>query len=374
MYDKRYRELAELLVHYSCRVEPGENVLIEQHGYEDALSKELVRVVAEAGGRPQMRVWSEELERAWIKYAGQEALQLAGKADSALMAQMQAYIGIRQKNNLYGMGDVSEKENYNHTMDYYRPVHFEHRIPHTKWVVMCYPNDSMAQLAEMPTDLFEDFYFKVCNFDYERLSRAMTPLKELLDRADRVDVVGKEVDLHFSVKKIGAVKCDGTMNIPDGEVYTAPVKASVEGAITFNTPSPHNGQVFDRVHLELSQGKIVKSGCAGEGASTIEAILNTDPGARYIGEFAFGLHPFIEKPMKDTLFDEKITGSFHFTPGCAYDDAFNGNKSAIHWDMVYIMRPEYGGCEIRVDGELIQKDGRFVKKELLGLNPEHFKE
>lgn len=374
MYDKRYRELAQLLIHYSCRVQPGENVLIEQHGYEDALAKELIRAVAEAGGRPQVRVWSEELERMWMKHAGREALQLAGKSDAALMAEMQAYIGIRQKNNLFALSDVSEEENYDFTMDYYRPVHFDHRIPHCKWVVMRYPNASMAQLAEMSTDLFEEFYFRVCNFNYEKLSKAMTPLKELMDGADRIDVVGKDVDLHFSVKGIGSIKCDGKMNIPDGEVYTAPVKDSVEGFITYNTLSPENGQVFNRVHLEFSHGKIIKSGCAGEGASTIEAILNTDPGARYIGEFAFGLHPFIEKPMRDTLFDEKIAGSFHFTPGCAYDDAFNGNKSAIHWDMVYIMRPEYGGCEIRVDGELIEKDGRFVKEELLGLNAENFRD
>lgn len=374
MKDPRYKELAHLLVHYSCRVQPGENVLIEQRGYDDALAHELVQEVKNAGAHPFVRVWSEKLERDWLMHADRETFATMARHDAALMKEMQAYIAIRQKTNLYNMNDLTAEQLRDYTLYYEQPVHFEQRIPHTKWVVMRYPNPSMAQLAEMPTEEFEDFYFRVCNFDYEKLSRAMDPLQQLLQNGKQVKIIGKNVDLSFSIEGIPAIKCDGKMNIPDGEVYTAPVKDSVQGYITYNTPSPDDGRVFEAVHLELENGRIVKAGCAGgeEASRAVNAILDTDEGARYIGEFALGVHPYITKPMKDTLFDEKIAGSFHFTPGNAYDDADNGNRSSVHWDMVYMMQPEYGGAEIYVDGELIQKDGRFVKKELEGLNPENF--
>lgn len=371
MFDPRYKELAELLVKYSCHIQPGENVLIEQRGNDDALVKELLKEVIKAGGRPQFRVWPPELERVWIRDSDKETMELASRIDTELMKEMDAYIGIRQYDNLYTKSDVSAEANKNYDLNYYAKVHFPHRVNDTKWVVLRYPNHSMAQLAEMPTDQFEDFYFRVCNFNYEQMSKAMDPLKNLLDNADQVHIKGEGVDLRFSIKGIGSVKCDGRMNIPDGEVYTAPVKDSVEGYITYNTPSPNSGKVYDAVHLEFSKGKIVKASCANGLDKELEAIFDTDEGARYVGEFAFGVHPHITKPMKDILFDEKISGSFHFTPGASYEDAFNGNESAVHWDMVYIMRPEYGGCEIYIDGELIQKDGRFVREDLLGLNPEN---
>ena len=371
MFDDRYKKLAETLVNYSCQVQPGENVLIEQRGDENTLSQELIRAIVKAGGHPFFQVWPEALEKTWIQEADTETLTLASQKDKAFMEKMDAYIGIRQRNNLYAFGDITPEQDQSYQLNYYHPVHFPCRVNNTKWVVLRYPNDSMAQLAEMPTDRFEDFYFQVCNFDYARLSQAMNPLKALLDQGDRVEIKGAGVDLSFSIKGIGSIKCDGHMNVPDGEVYTAPVKDSVSGFITYNTPSPNSGKVYDAVHLEFDQGKIVKATCANGLDAELNHIFDTDSGARYIGEFAFGLHPHIQKPMKDTLFDEKISGSFHFTPGASYDDAFNGNRSAVHWDMVYIMRPEYGGCDIYLDGELIQHNGRFVREDLLPLNPEN---
>ncbi|MEX2104113.1 MAG: aminopeptidase, partial [Bacilli bacterium] len=255
---------------------------------------------------------------------------------------------------------------------YYRqPVHLEQRVKRTKWVVLRYPNASMAQLANMSTSGFEDFYFNVCNLDYGKMSRAMDPLKALMDRTDRVRIVSPGTDLTFSIHGISAVKCDGRRNIPDGEVYTAPVKHSVQGTLHYNTPSVYAGVTFENIQFRFENGKIVEA--TSNDTVRLNEVLDSDEGSRYIGEFSLGFNPFIMKPMKDTLFDEKIDGSLHFTPGQAYDEADNGNRSSVHWDLVLIQRPEFGGGEIWFDDVLIRKDGRFVIPELEPLNPENLK-
>ncbi|MPM89798.1 hypothetical protein SDC9_136910 [bioreactor metagenome] len=220
----------------------------------------------------------------------------------------------------------------------------------------------------MSTEAFEDFYFKVCNLDYAKMAAAMDPLIDLMQKTDKVRIIGPGTDLHFSIKDIPAVKCSGLRNIPDGEVYSAPVRNSVNGHISYNTPAVYQGITYENISLEFADGKIIKA--AANHTDKINKVFDTDDGARYIGEFALGVNPHIDTPMKDTLFDEKIKGSFHFTPGSAYDEAFNGNKSAIHWDLVCIQNPEYGGGEIWFDDKLIRKDGRFIIPELNGLNPE----
>jgi aminopeptidase len=203
------------------------------------------------------------------------------------------------------------------------------------------------------------------------MSKAMDPLKALLDRTNKVRLVGDKTDLIFSIKDLKSIKCDGKFNIPDGEVYTAPVKNSVNGYITYNTPSQYQGFTFENIRLEFKDGKIINA--TSNDNQRINEVFDTDDGARYVGEFAIGVNPYILKPMKDTLFDEKVAGSIHFTPGACYDDCSNGNKSAIHWDLVLIQRPEYGGGEIYFDDVLIRKDGMFVLDELVGLNPQNLK-
>jgi aminopeptidase len=237
-----------------------------------------------------------------------------------------------------------------------------------KWCGLRAPNESMAQDAGMSTEQFEDFYFDVCTLDYEKMSRAMDPLVALMEKTDRVQIKGPGTDLTFSIKDIPVVKCDGKYNVPDGEVFTAPVRDSVNGTIQFNTPSSYMGYTYDNIVLTFRDGKIVEA--TANNTERINQLLDSDEGARYIGEFAIGFHPHILHPMKDTLFDEKIAGSLHFTPGQAYEIADNGNRSAVHWDMVLIQRPEYGGGEIYFDGELVRKDGLFVVEDLVGLNPD----
>ncbi len=369
--DPRLERLADVLVNYSTNVQPGENVLIEAFGIDHALVKAVVREVHKAGGRPYVNLRDHQVTRELLMSASEEQIRTWAEFDQKQMSMMQAYIGIRGGSNIYELSDVPDDKMKLYNKLYNHPVHAMTRVRKTKWVVLRYPSPSMSQLASMSTEAFEKLYFDVCTMDYSKMSAAMDALVDLMNRTDRVRITGPGTDLTFSIKDIPAIKCDGKMNLPDGEVYTAPVRDSVNGTISFNTPSPYNGFVFENVVLRFENGKIVEA--TANDTERINRILDTDEGARYVGEFSIGFNPFIREPMKDILFDEKIDGSLHFTPGQAYENAYNGNDSSIHWDMVLIQRADYGGGEIYFDDRLIRKDGRFVVPELEGLNPENLK-
>lgn len=371
MTDHRIEILAKNLVSYSCKVQPGEKVLIETKGFELPLTKTLVKEVYKAGGIPFVTIKNDEITRALLNGCSEEQIKLMAEFELARMKKMDAYIGIRYSENSNELGDVPEDKMKLYSSLFNKPVHSEQRVEHTKWVILRYPNSAMAQMAEMSTEAFEDYYFNVCNLDYSKMSKAMDPLVQWMEKTDRVRITGKNTDLSFSIKGMPAIKCDGDRNIPDGEVFSAPLKTSVNGIISFNTPAKYQGFTYENITLEFKDGKIIKA--TANDTEKINQVLDTDEGARYVGEFSLGLNPYIDKPMKDTLFDEKIRGSFHFTPGSCYDECNNGNKSAIHWDLVFIQRPEYGGGEIWFDNVLIRKDGVFVPEELKGLNPENLK-
>ncbi|AEG61941.1 aminopeptidase [Desulforamulus ruminis] len=371
MIDPRLSKLAGNLVHYSCQVQEGEKVFIENIGLELPLVKELVKTVYQAGGMPFVSVKDNAVERTILLGATEEQMKSLARYESARMSDMDAYIGIRSGNNASELADVPSERMELYFKHFWNEVHGNIRVNRTKWVVLRYPSPSMAQLANTSTENFEDYYFDVCNLDYAKMSKAMDPLVELINRTDKVRLTGVGTDLTFSIKSLPGIKCDGRRNVPDGEVYTAPVKDSVNGVVTYNTPSSYQGFTFENICLEFKDGKIIKA--TANDTERINKILDTDEGARYVGEFALGVNPYITRPMKDTLFDEKIAGSFHFTPGSAYDSCFNGNKSAVHWDLVHVQTPEFGGGEIYFDGILIRKDGRFVLPELAGLNPENLK-
>ena len=299
----------------------------------------------------------------------EEQLKFQREYEMYQMIGMDAYIAVRASDNTSELSDVpSDKLNLYSKM--LRPV-IDERVDHTKWVIMRYPNNSMAQLSNMSLEAFENFYYDVCTLDYAKMSEAMDPLVDLMNRTDKVRIVSPGTDLTFSIKGIPAIKCAGECNIPDGEVYTAPVKNSVNGVISYNTVSLEQGFTYDNIVFRIEDGKIVEAHSNDD--VRINALLDTDEGARYFGEFAIGVNPYVLHPMKDTLFDEKICGSIHFTPGASYEDAPNGNKSAVHWDLVLIQREDYGGGEIWFDDVLIRKDGIFVLPELKGLNPENLK-
>lgn len=373
MNDPRLTRLADVLVGYSTAIKPGERVLIECFDVPDDVPVALIKRVSEAGGLPFVTIKRNRVLRALFQAATDDQMELTGTFEAARMEKMEAYIAVRGTENLTELSDVPDEQMKRYEALWRHPVHSKIRVPHTKWVVLRWPTPSMAQQAGMSTEAFENFYFDVCTFDYSRLEKAMLPLKERMGRTDRVRITAPGTDLRFSIKGIPCIPCVGERNIPDGELFTAPVRDSVEGTLTYNTPTINQGTVFEGVSLRFSSGKIVEATAAGGTTDKLNSILDSDDGARYVGEFSLGFNPFIMNPMKDILFDEKIAGSLHFTPGQAYEEADNGNRSTVHWDMVLIQRPEYGGGELYFDDELIRKDGLFVPDYLIGLNPDMLK-
>lgn len=368
--DPRIKKLSDLLVNYSCELKAGEKVLISYEGECcKNLARQLIKDVYKAGALPYSEIRDATISREILLNCTEKQIKFKDDCDLAQMKGMQAYIAIRAGNNTAELADVpSEKLNLYSKLS--RPT-LDYRVNKTKWVVLRYPNYSMAQLANSSLEKFENFYFDVCTLDYKKMSAAMEPLVDLMNKTDKVQIKGPGTDLTFSIKGIAAVKCDGLRNIPDGEVYTAPVKESMNGIISYNTPSEEQGFTYENIVFEVKDGKIIKA--TSNNDERINELLDVDEGARYFGEFALGVNPYILHPMKDTLFDEKIAGSFHLTPGMCYEDAPNGNKSANHWDLVMIQREDYGGGEILFDDVLIRKDGVFVLPELSGLNPENLK-
>ncbi|HEV2210123.1 MAG TPA: aminopeptidase [Verrucomicrobiae bacterium] len=369
MTDPRYTRLAKLLVEYSTALKKGDHVLLDLIDVPDEFGVALVRGARAAGATPIIAVRHTRLNRELLRGTDEAHATLERELELFRMKKVQAYIAVRGSHNANENADVPSER-----MALYsritRPV-LNYRVNKTRWCVLRWPSPSMAQAAGMSTEAFEDLYFDVCTMDYRKMARAMAPLEARLKRTDRVHIVAPGTDLKFSIKGIGAKMCRGDRNIPDGEVFSCPVKNSIDGHIQFNTPTLYSGSKFENVYLEFKEGKVVKA--TANNTKRLNQILDTDPGARYTGEFSLGFNPYILNPMCDILFDEKIAGSLHLTPGQAYEECDNGNRSAVHWDMVLIQRPEWGGGEIWFDGELVRRDGLFVTPDLKPLNPDKLK-
>jgi len=369
MTDPRYAQLASLLVKYSIGLKKNERILLDMIDVPDEFAIQLMRAARHAGAIPLVETRHTRVSREIMRQTNDAHAALVREVELFRMKRVQAYIAVRGSDNANETSDVP-----NRLMALYakavRPVQ-DYRINKTRWCVLRWPSPSMAQAANMSTEAFEDFYFEVCTMNYPKMARAMIPLQKLMNRTDRVHLKSPGTDLQFSIKGIGALLADGTRNIPDGEVFSCPVKKSVQGVIQYNTPTIYAGTKFENVRLEFKDGRITKAGA--NNTKRLNEILDTDAGARYVGEFSLGFNPYILNPMCDILFDEKIAGSLHFTPGQAYQQADNGNRSAVHWDMVLIQRPEWGGGEVWFDGRLIRQDGLFLPRELRALNPRNLK-
>ena len=368
MSDPRYDQLAKLLTNFSTKLQPGERVLIDTYDIPEAMTVALIRAARATGALPYVQINHGRISRELAREAVESQYDVLSELELARMQKMQAYIAVRGSHNITEMSDVPS-DRMKLVMKAMRPV-TDHRVRKTKWCVLRWPSSAMAQQAGMSSEQFEDFYFRVCTLDYAKMEPGMAALKARLERADKVHIKGPGTDLKFSIKGIKSVACGGSHNIPDGEVFTCPVRDSVEGTISFNAPTIYLGTNFDGIRLEFQKGKVVRGEAAGGLTAKLNEVLDSDEGARYIGEFSMAFNPHILQPMRDILFDEKISGSFHFTPGQAYEEADNGNRSQVHWDMVNIQRSDYGGGEIFLDGELIRKDGLFIDGPLAALNPE----
>lgn len=368
MKDPRIDDLARTLIDHSCKVKPGEKVLIEAFDLpEPALVCSLVELISERGGLPFVTWKSNVVLRSLYKTGTQANIELIGQFERSRMEQMDCYIGIRGAANSNQFSDVPGDQMALYQKHWWNPVHSETRVKKTRWVVLRYPTHSMAQAASMSTEAFEDYYFDVCTADYAKMSDNLEPLKQLMLQTDKVRIVSPGTELTFSIKDIPVVPCAGEMNIPDGECFTAPVRDSVNGTIQYNAPSLYQGTLFDGIRFEFENGKIVKAEC-NNATDRLNEVLDRDEGARYIGEWSLGTNNRVTSPMKDILFDEKIGGSMHLTPGQAYEEADNGNRSVVHWDLVLIQTPAYGGGELWFDDVLVRKDGRFLPDQLQPLN------
>jgi len=371
LIDPRMTKLAKLLTEYSTALNSGDKILIEAIDIPPEMVCELIRVAREAGADPLVTLKDHRIHRALLLHSSESQMNLIAETEALRMSKVDAYIGLRGYPNISELSDVPEEGHKLYQDTVWKRVHLELRVPKTRWVVLRWPHSSMAQQANKSTESFEDFYFNVCTMDYARMSAAMKPLKERMDAADKVRIVGPGTELEFSIKGLPSVACDGKLNIPDGEVFTAPVRDSVNGTLQYNARTIYQGVVHDNVRLEFSEGKVVKA--SSTNTEHLNKVLDTDDGARYVGEFAIGLNPHITEPMLDILFDEKIAGSFHFTPGQAYEEADNANRSTVHWDIVCLQDEKNGGGEIWFDGELIRKDGLFTPEDLKPLNPGNLK-
>lgn len=371
MEDPRIRKFAHVIINNAIKLQEGEKILIELHGKETHFLKALVEEAYKAGGKPFVHIFDYEVEGALIAGSSEEHMAEIASYELARMKDMDAYVDIRATENVSAWSHVPDEKNGYYRKHYWGPIHLDERCSNTRWTVLRYPNHAMAQLAGMSTEEYEKFYFDACLADYDRLKDAMENLRLLLGKTDKVHIVSPGTDITFSVNGMPCHSTYGTHNIPDGEVYTAPVKDSINGYITYNTPSPYDGFVHYNVYLEFKDGKIVNA--SSNSNERLNKIFDIDEGARYVGEFAIGTNPYITRAIGDILFDEKITGSFHLTPGNSYDTADNGNHSSVHWDLIQIQTPEYGGGEIYFDDVLIRKDGIFVLPELECLNPENLK-
>jgi aminopeptidase len=365
--DPRYTQLADRLIGFSTSVRKNDRVCIDAHDVPDDIVIALIREVRRRGAVPFVDIHRAGITREMLREGEEEAQAQNAAFALRRMKRMDAYVALRGASNIYELSDVPADKMQQYVKSTRRVTNW--RVRNTRWVVLRWPTPSMAQQARQSTEAFEDFFFRVCTLDYSRMIPGMRALQKLMERTDRVHIKGPGTDLRFSIEDIGVVSCGGRHNIPDGEVFTCPLKNSVEGELTYNVPTLHQGASLDGIRFLFRKGRIVEASASD--SALLNRILDSDRGARYIGEFSLGFNPHILEPMLDTLFDEKIAGSFHFTPGQAYDEADNGNRSQVHWDLVSIQRATHGGGEIYFDGKLIRKDGLFVPKSLRKLNPQH---
>lgn len=364
--DERIKKLSKTIVNYSINVKENDRVLIQYENKAcNPLVKCLIKDIYESKGIPFVKLLDNELNSLILENANSNTIDEMVKMKTYEVENFDCFIRICYTENEYEDKNVSKeirKELGSKTQEI-----DDIRINKRRWVLLNYPSEIDAYKAHMTYDEFVDYSMDVMTVDYKAMNEKIKPLKELMEKTDKVRIVGPNTDITFSIKDMPAIPCCGTANIPDGELYTAPIKNSVNGVITYNTPSPYQGNIFNNISLEFIDGQIVNCSTT-EHIDKLKEIFDTDEGARYIGEFSLGFNPKITSPMGDILYDEKIMGSLHFTPGRCYEDCDNGNISSIHWDLVLIQTPEYGGGEIYFDDVLIRKDGKFVLDKLKDLN------
>jgi len=370
MRDVRITKLAELLVNHSCSLTTGEKVLIESINAPNEIVISLIRAAKAAGASPVVIQKDDQLIRELARTCTVDDVKLMARCELAMLKEMDAFISIRGVPNAHEYADVPPDKRSLLLENYIEPVHLQYRNANLKWVALRWPTSAFAQRAGMSTEAFEDFFFEASTLDYAKLEQAMTPLAELLDETDIVRIVGPgDTNLKFSIKGISQYKSAGYHNVPDGELFTAPIKDSIEGRICYNVRSTFYGHTFENICFDFHQGRVVNAVCS-QNIDALNKLLEQDDGAAYVGEFAFGVHPLITRPIDDILFDEKMTGTIHLAQGNSYPMCDNGNRSAIHWDLILDQREKMGGGSVFFDDALVRQAGVFVLPQLAALNPQ----
>lgn len=365
---EKIKKLAQILIEHSTKLKKGENLVLDASIQARPLIKEIIKLATKKEAFVYVNLIDDELNSYTLNNAkvnNYENYETYNAWKNTSFEKMDAYIAIR--------ADTNEFNTINVDQDVISKVSkissstIETRLS-KKWVVLRWPTPASAQKAQKNYDDYCDFCFDAMCVDYKQMDISQQPLVDLMNKTNKVKLVGPGTNLEFSIKNIPTVKCAGEYNIPDGEVFTAPTLNSANGVIKFNTYSILQGKKWENIELTLENGKIIKAKCDNQSEEELNKIFDQDEGARYIGEFSIGINNFINDPVGEILYDEKIGGSIHFTPGRAYEEANNSNKSVLHWDLVLIQTPKYGGGEIYFDDVLIRKDGEFVLDELKKLN------
>ena len=360
--------LADIIINHSLETKKDEKIILYYETKEaDNLVKEIIKKANEKEASVYLRYTDPKLDKLLKENLRESVFDVYKNEIKFDVANFDSFIAIRCNVNDYEYKNVND--NMLGKLNKLKSRYNDIKINNRKWVLLNYPSDVEAYKAKMTYDDYKNFSYSAMCEDYDKMQNDIRPLKLLMETTDKVRLTGVDTDITFSIKDMPIIPCCGEKNIPDGEIYCAPVKKSVNGYIKYNTPSPYRGEVFHGVKLTFKDGKIIDATCdEKEKQDKLNEIFNTDAGARYVGEFSIGLNPKIKHPIGNILFDEKIIGSIHFTPGMAYKDSYNGNSSSIHWDMVLIQRKDYGGGDIYFDDVLIRKDGKFVISDLLHLN------
>lgn len=351
--DQRDEKLANILVHYSIKAKKGDKVIIDFHEAGKTLALEVYKKLLDIGAFVYLEAKLDGFEHAYYKHASSEQINHVFDFEHEKPDEVDARVVIRSSFNSKEMSNIAPEKiaARRKTMQPFLNKYVEKR-----WILTYYPSHGMAQEADMSLEEYKEFYFKTCLLDWESVKESQEKLKNAIDDGKVMRVVGEKTDITLSMEGRDGIKCCGEHNMPDGEVFYAPVETQVNGHVYFDLPSIFSGKEVKGIYLEFENGKIIKA-TAEKNQELLHAILSTDEGSKYLGEVGIGTNFQITKPTKEILFDEKIGGSIHMAVGRAYKEGGGQNESAIHWDMIKDLRKK---GEIYIDGKLIQKNGKFL--------------
>ena len=366
MEDPRVRTVARILVNYSTEVQPGQLVRINGNPEGAPLLIAVYKEVVERGAHPWMQIELEETQEIFFNHANDDQLSYVPPFLSEVIEQVDVSIGIWTDANTKRLTNVDpSKQSRRATAIRSLSERFLERAANNelRWTGTLFPTHAYAQDAEMSLREYEDFVYKACLVheddpiaSWQAVSRNQQRLVDWLNDKETIHVVGPDTDLTLSVKGRRWENCDGKENFPDGEVFTGPIEDSVNGHIRYTYPACLYGREVEDVRLWFEKGKVVKA-TAAKNEGFLTEMIDSDEGARYVGEFAFGTNPGVQKFTKNILFDEKIGGTIHLALGKGYPETGSKNSSAIHWDMVCDLRQ---GGRVEVDGETFAEDGKIL--------------